>query len=54
MAKPPAFPIAPVEYDADKINVLTRVLTQYLNQTAAEATIVSQKADTSEVLIWLS
>lgn len=54
MNKPPAFPIAPLEYDAGEINTLTRILTQYLNQVAADVTITQHKVDTNEILIWLS
>jgi hypothetical protein len=36
MNKPPFFPQAPNEYSADQINQFERVLTQYLNQSAAD------------------
>jgi len=54
MNKAPAFPIAPAEYDADKINTLTRILTQYLNQAASDVSTTQDKADATEILIWLS
>jgi hypothetical protein len=54
MNKPPALPIAPMEYDAAAINNLTRILTQYLNQVAADVSKTQDKTDVSEVLIWLS
>ena len=34
MARPPVFPIAPQDYNPDAINVLVRILTQYLTQQA--------------------
>jgi 1-aminocyclopropane-1-carboxylate deaminase/D-cysteine desulfhydrase-like pyridoxal-dependent ACC family enzyme len=36
MSAPPLFPFAPKEYSADQINQFARVLTQYLNQAAAD------------------
>jgi len=54
MKKPPALPLAPDEYDSAYINTLTRILTQYLNQAAADTTITEHKTDVDEILIWLS
>ena len=54
MNKPPVFPIAAKEYDADQINNMMRILTQYLNQTAVVVSTAEQKNDTDEILIWLS
>ena len=52
--KPPAFPVAPSEYDADKQNVFSRVLTQHLSQQHNDDVAISQKVDVLEVLQWLS
>ena len=54
MNKPPALPLAPDEYDSAYINTLTRILTQYLNQAASDATITAQQSSVDEILIWLS
>jgi len=39
--KPPALPIAPKEYNADYINQLTRILTQYLNNQDANTAVLT-------------
>lgn len=52
--RPPAFPIAPREYDPVYMNMLLRILTQYLNQETEDELKTEQKADVTEVLEWLS
>lgn len=50
---PPAFPIAPKEYDAVYINQLLRILTQYLNQESVSEGVVQRESGVTEVLTWL-
>lgn len=54
MNKPPAFPLAPAEYDAAYLDTLTRILAQYLNQAASDVSITQRQSNVDEILIWLS
>lgn len=52
--KPPALPLAPVNYDPVYLNQVWRILTQYLNQESVDEVKVEQQSGMLEIIQWLS